>query len=108
MRRPRRRLIAALVVTAALVVVPALAYAATTISISGATASFPLIELLTNRYHNLKGGKVVFKVSQGGASVGISDAAAGKVSIGDSSRPPARWSSRSPRVVPAWGSRSEE
>jgi phosphate transport system substrate-binding protein len=89
MRRPRRRLIAALVVTAALVVVPALAYAATTISISGATASFPLIELLTNRYHNLKSGKVVFKVSQGGASVGISDAAAGKVSIGDSSRPPA-------------------
>lgn len=88
LRRPRGRLIAALAVTAALVL-PALAYAATTISISGATASFPLIELLTSKYHKVKNGKVVFKVSQGGASVGISDAAAGKVSIGDSSRPPA-------------------
>ncbi len=89
MRRPRRRLILPLAVTAALAVGPALAYAATTISISGATASFPLIELLTGSYHKLKHGKVVFKVSQGGASVGISDAASGKVSIGDSSRPPA-------------------
>jgi phosphate transport system substrate-binding protein len=90
MRRPRRRLIAAIAVTSALAVVPALAYAATTtISISGATASFPLIELLTNKYQGIKGTKVKFKVSQGGASVGISDAAAGRVSIGDSSRPPA-------------------
>lgn len=89
MRRPRRRLIVVLAVTTALAVVPALAYAATTISISGATASFPLIELLTSKYHKVRGGKVNFKVSQGGASVGISDAAAGRVSIGDSSRAPA-------------------
>lgn len=87
MRRPHR-LIAPLVLIAALAVVP-IAYAATTtISISGATASFPLIELLTAKYRQLKKGKVAFKLSQGGATVGIQDAAAGKVSIGDSSRPP--------------------
>ena len=89
MRRPRRRFTVALAVTAALVVVPTLAYAATTISISGATASFPLLELLANKYEKVESGKVAFKISQGGTSVGISDAAAGRVSIGDSSRPPA-------------------
>ena len=88
MRRPRRRLIVTLAVVTALAVVPAIAYAATTISMSGATASFPLIELLANKYQKLKHGKVKFKISQGGASVGISDAAQGKVSIGNSSRPP--------------------
>ena len=89
MHRPRRRT-AVLALVAALVVAPAAAYAAsTTISLSGATASFPLIELLTAKYHNLKHGKVSFRVSQGGATVGIQDAAAGRVSIGDSSRPPA-------------------
>jgi phosphate transport system substrate-binding protein len=87
MRRPRR-FIAPIVVIAALVVVPAIAYAATTISMSGATASFPLIELLANKYSQIKHKSVVFKISQGGASVGISDAAAGRVSIGNSSRPP--------------------
>jgi phosphate transport system substrate-binding protein len=86
MRRPRR-LIASLVVIAALVAVPAVAYAATTISMSGATASFPLLELLATKYHTLH-HNVNFKIAQGGASVGISDAAAGRVSIGNSSRPP--------------------
>ncbi len=87
MHRPRRR-VAVLALVLSLVGVPAAAYAAgTTISISGATASFPLIELLSARYHKLK-SKVNFKVSQGGATVGIQDAAAGRVSIGDSSRPP--------------------
>jgi phosphate transport system substrate-binding protein len=86
--RRSRRLIAALVLSVALAA-PALALAATRISISGATASFPLIELLTSKYTQLKHGKVTFKLSQGGASVGISEASLGKVSIGDSSRPPA-------------------
>jgi phosphate transport system substrate-binding protein len=87
MRRPRR-FIAPLVLIAALVAVPAIAYATTTISMSGATASFPLLELLATKYHQLKHGSVQFKISQGGATVGISDAAAGRVSIGNSSRPP--------------------
>ena len=87
MRRPRRLTVA--VACAAALGLPALAYAATTtISISGATASFPLIELLTVKYRQLKKNKITFKVSQGGATVGIQDAAAGRVSIGDSSRPP--------------------
>jgi phosphate transport system substrate-binding protein len=83
MRRPLRRL--TLLFAIVLAVVPALAYAATTISISGATASFPLIELLALRYHKLHHG-LSFKISQGGTSVGIADVAAGRVSIGDSSR----------------------
>jgi phosphate transport system substrate-binding protein len=87
MRRPRR-FIAPFVLIAALVAVPAIAYAATTISMSGATASFPLLELLSAQYGKVEHGKVRFKISQGGASVGISDAAAGRVSIGNSSRPP--------------------
>ncbi len=88
MRRPHR-LTAMLALTAVLAAAPAIAYAATTISISGATASFPLIELLAAKYRQEKKGKVTFKLSQGGATVGIQDAAAGKVSVGDSSRPPA-------------------
>jgi phosphate transport system substrate-binding protein len=87
MRRPRR-LAVLIAVVSTLLAIPALALAATTISMSGATASFPLIELLTTKYHALKHGKVAFKISQGGATVGIQDAAAGRVSIGDSSRPP--------------------
>jgi len=89
MRRPRRRLIVAIAVTTSLAVVPALAYAATTISTSGSTASFPLIELLAAKYRQVTKGKVTFKLAQGGATVGIQDAGAGRVSIGESSRPPA-------------------
>jgi phosphate transport system substrate-binding protein len=84
----RNRLIAIAALIGTLAVAPAIAYAATTISISGSTASFPLIELLANKYRQLKKGKVNFKLSQGGATVGVLDAAAGRVSIGDSSRPP--------------------
>jgi phosphate transport system substrate-binding protein len=88
MRRSRRR-ITPFAVIAALVIVPALALAAsTTISISGATASFPLITQLAANYAKAKHGSVRFKISQGGATVGIQEAAAGKVDIGDSSRPP--------------------
>jgi phosphate transport system substrate-binding protein len=85
MRRSHRRIPAVVVAIAVLAIAPAVAYAATTISISGATASFPLIELLALKYHKLH-HKVSFKISQGGASVGIGDVAAGRVSIGDSSR----------------------
>jgi phosphate transport system substrate-binding protein len=88
MRNRPRRLTVILALIGALAVTPAIAYATTTISISGATASFPLIELLAAKYRKLEKGKVTFKLSQGGATVGIQDAAAGRVSIGDSSRPP--------------------
>jgi phosphate transport system substrate-binding protein len=89
MRRPRRLLVPVLASAALLITVPAVAFATQVISLSGATASFPLLELLTAKYSALQHHKVKFTVSQGGASVGISDVAAGKVAIGDSSRPPA-------------------
>jgi phosphate transport system substrate-binding protein len=87
MRRPRR--LTALATIAVIAVAPAVAYAATTISTSGSTASFPLIELLAAKYRQVTKGKVTFKLAQGGATVGIQDAGAGRVSIGESSRPPA-------------------
>jgi len=84
-----RRLTVALVVTGVLgVAAPAAASAATTITISGATASFPLVQLLAQKYAKIHPGKVRFKITQGGSTIGVSDVAAGRVSIGDVSREP--------------------
>jgi phosphate transport system substrate-binding protein len=66
---------------------PAIALATRTLSISGATASFPLVSLLTQRYAKLN-KKVKFKLSQGGTQVGINEVAAGRVSIANVSRDP--------------------
>jgi phosphate transport system substrate-binding protein len=68
--------------------VPAVASAATTITISGATASYPLVSLLAAKYVELHPGKVRFRIAQGGAQVGVNDVAAGRVTIGDVSRDP--------------------
>jgi phosphate transport system substrate-binding protein len=68
--------------------VPAIASATSVITISGATASFPLVQLLAHKYSKLEHNKVSFRISQGGATVGINDVAAGRVSIGDVSRDP--------------------
>src|SRR3954447_19522292 len=84
-----RRLGAALTATAvAAVAVPASASAVSTITISGATGSAPLVALLAKKYVKLKPGKVRFKLAQGGGEVGIQDAAAGRVTIGNASRDP--------------------
>jgi len=85
-----RRLSVALAVTGVLgVAVPAAASAATTtISISGATASYPLVSLLAQKYVKTHPNKVKFKIAQGGAQIGINDVAAGRVTIGDVSRDP--------------------
>jgi phosphate transport system substrate-binding protein len=83
-----RRVAAAL--AASILLSPAavsLAAAKTTITISGATASFPLVSLLAQRYQKLN-HKVRFRISQGGTQVGINDIAAGRVSIADVSRDP--------------------
>jgi len=88
MRRPRRLLVFVLAGATIAVTVPVALAATTVITISGATASFPLVELLTHSYSKLQHNKIKFSVSQGGASVGIADVAAGKVNIGDSSRGP--------------------
>ena len=84
-----RRLSVALAVAGVLgVAAPAAASAITTISISGATASYPLVSLLAAKYVKTHPKKVKFKIAQGGAQVGVNDVAAGRVTIGDVSRDP--------------------
>jgi phosphate transport system substrate-binding protein len=68
--------------------VPAIASAASVITISGATASYPLVQLLAQKYVKLNHRKVTFKISQGGAQVGINNVASGADTIGDVSRDP--------------------
>lgn len=86
---PRTRRVAALLAATLTlsIAVPAIALATSTITISGATASFPLVSLLVQRYEKLN-HKVRFKISQGGTQVGVNDVAAGRVSIADVSRDP--------------------
>src|ERR1700757_2815702 len=69
-------------------VVPVVAWATSVITFSGSTAEQPLIQLLAQKYAKLHSGKVQFKIAGGGASVGISDVAAGNVDVGDLSRDP--------------------
>jgi phosphate transport system substrate-binding protein len=86
-RRLQRRSIALVAVGAlGLALAPAAASASPTISISGATASYPLVSLLAQKYVKLKPHTVKFKIAQGGTTVGINDVANKRVSIADSSR----------------------
>ena len=88
-RRLRRLSIAAAAVgTLGVATAPAIASATTTISISGATASYPLVSLLAQKYVKTHPKKVKFKIAQGGAQIGVNDVAAGRVTIGDVSRDP--------------------
>jgi phosphate transport system substrate-binding protein len=59
-----------------------------TVTISGATGSAPLVGLLAKQYVKDHPGKIRFKLAQGGGEVGIQDAAAGRVTIGNASRDP--------------------
>lgn len=84
-----RRLSVALAVTGVLgVAAPAAASALTTITISGATASYPLVQLLAQKYVKVHPHKVKFKITQGGAQVGINNVVSGASTIGDVSRDP--------------------
>ncbi len=88
-RAPRLKLIASLAaVTLIGSAVPAIASATSVITISGATASFPLVQLLAHKYSKLQHNKVTFRISQGGTTVGISDVDAGRTTIADVSRDP--------------------
>ena len=97
-----RRLSVALAVAGVLgVAAPAAASAATTtVTISGATASYPLVSLLAQKYVKLFPKKYKFKIAQGGAQIGINDVAAGRVTIGDVSRDPLPTDPRRPRLLP--------
>ncbi len=68
--------------------VPAIASASSVITISGATASFPLVQLLAHKYSKLNHDKVAFRISQGGTTIGINDVASSRVQIADVSRDP--------------------
>jgi phosphate transport system substrate-binding protein len=59
---------------------------AKTITMSGSTSVAPLATLWARQY--VKGHDVTFRILQGGSDVGIADVAAGRVSIGNSSREP--------------------
>ena len=66
MTRSRRLTAAVATVGVLAVAAPAGASAASTITISGATGSAPLVALLAKKYVKLKPGKVRFKLAQGG------------------------------------------
>ena len=90
MSKIRRTTVAVLAVSLVAMAVPALAGAARLVTVSGATASYPLVTLLAQKYvkTHKHSHKIRFKITQGGAQVGINDVAAGRVTIGDVSRDP--------------------
>lgn len=85
-----RRLAASLTIAgAAALAVPTFASAApAVITMSGATGSAPLLALLAREYVKENPGKVQIKLAQGGGEVGVQDAAAGRVTIGNAGRDP--------------------
>jgi phosphate transport system substrate-binding protein len=64
------------------------AAARTTISMSGSTSVAPLAAKLAKGYLKARPGAVSFRLAQGGSDVGVADVAAGRVTIGNSSRDP--------------------
>jgi phosphate transport system substrate-binding protein len=85
----KSRLPLVLAVTALAVAVPAsTADAKTTISMSGSTSVAPLAAKLAKGYLHAHPGSVTFRLAQGGSDVGVADVAAGRVTIGNSSRDP--------------------
>ncbi len=83
------RLPLALAVMALAVAIPASTAAArTTISMSGSTSVAPLAAKLAKGYLKAHPGALSFRLAQGGSDVGVADVAAGRVTIGNSSRDP--------------------
>ena len=70
------------------IALPASASAAPVLTLSGSTSVAPLASLLARGYLKANPGAVKFKLAQGGSDVGVADVAAGRVSIGMSSRDP--------------------
>lgn len=88
--KKRTRLLTALTAVAlsACVAAPVAATAKPTITMSGSTSVAPLASLLAKKYLSVCGHCVNFKLLQGGSDIGVADAAAGRVTIGNSSRDP--------------------
>ena len=70
------------------IALPASASAKPVITMSGSTSVAPLASLLARGYLKQNKNSVKFKLAQGGSDVGVADVAAGRVSIGMSSRDP--------------------
>ena len=70
------------------IALPASASAMPVITMSGSTSVAPLASLLARGYLKENKNAVKFKLAQGGSDVGVADVAAGRVSIGNSSRDP--------------------
>jgi phosphate transport system substrate-binding protein len=84
----RLPVVAAALVLGASLLLPAAASAKPTITMSGSTSVAPLASLLAKKYLSVCGHCVNFKLLQGGSDIGVADAAAGRVTIGNSSRDP--------------------
>jgi phosphate transport system substrate-binding protein len=87
-RRLRLLAITACVAAVATAAVPAAASATPVITASGSTSVAPLFALLAKGYLKKYPGRVKFRLAQGGSDVGVADVAAGRVTIGNSSRDP--------------------
>jgi phosphate transport system substrate-binding protein len=84
-----RRVLTAVTVAGVLTAAVPAAASAITITMSGATASYPLVSLLAAKYAKThKKAHVKFRIAQGGAQQGINDVSTGKVTIGNVSRDP--------------------
>ena len=70
----------------AIAAVPASAPAVPVITMSGSTSVAPLASLLVRKYNQQFHNRARFRLAQGGSDVGVADVAAGRVSIGNSSR----------------------
>ena len=79
---------AAAVGVLATAVTPVTASAKPVITMSGSTSVAPLAALLAKAYVKKYPSRAKFKLAQGGSDVGVADVAAGRVSIGNSSRDP--------------------
>jgi phosphate transport system substrate-binding protein len=80
--------VTAIVAAVAGAAIPASASALPVITMSGSTSVAPLAALLARAYHQQYPNRVKFRLAQGGSDVGVADVAAGRVSIGNSSRDP--------------------
>jgi phosphate transport system substrate-binding protein len=82
----RKRSLACAVTVAVTAGAPAAATAKPVITMSGSTSVAPLAALLAKEY--IKKHSIKFKLAQGGSDIGVADVAAGRVTIGNSSRDP--------------------
>lgn len=88
MHRIRRLSVALTVAGVVGVAAPAAASATALVTISGATSSYPLVQLLANKYVKLHPHKIKFKITQGGTTVGITNVKNGSDTIADVAQEP--------------------